>query len=120
MNAVNVTNVVHVIEDDTVVDLTQLEDQDEDQVEDQVEDQDGIVMDFEMDVVTDFDIDEVVIDFSLADVAMNVDVDGLTCLEQAHADALYESILEGECCLKPVRGEDGRMCYTLKVLKNLI
>lgn len=110
-------NVVNVIEDYVFVDLTE---------EDGV--QDGVVMDFDIDdidfgfdVIADVDVDildvDVDVDVDIPDVDVDVDVDVEYGFEQAFADALYESILKGEYCLKPVRGEDGRMRYTLKMLK---
>lgn len=91
---------VHVIEHDVVVDLTQ---------DDAMDD---IDFDFHLDDILDVDVlgvDELDVDI------LDVDIDGdFTPSEQ---DALYDSILKGEWCLKPVRGEDGEMRYTLKMLK---
>ena len=68
-----------------------------------------IDFDFQLDDVLDVDVDVLDVDI------LDVDIDGdFTPSEQ---DALYDSILKGEWCLKPVRGEDGEMRYTLKMLK---
>ena len=90
---------MNVIEHDVVVDLTQDDAQDDAM--------DDIDFDFHLDDILDVDVLDVDI--------LDVDIDGdFTLSEQ---DALYDSILKGEWCLKPVRGEDGEMRYTLKMLK---
>lgn len=85
---------------------------------------DDIVLDeVDMDVEWDFDLD---FDFGFVDdVDLDIEVDDNSkedsktdIDEDTRAfDALYESILKGEYCLKHERGEDGKMRYTLKILK---
>lgn len=101
-------HVIDVVEDDLAVDLTQDDAQDDAM--------DDIDFDFQLDDVLDVDVDVDILDVDILDVdILDVDIDGdFTRSEQ---DALYDSILKGEWCLKPVRGEDGEMRYTLKMLK---
>lgn len=88
---------VHIIEDDVVVDLTQDSQDDIDLMDLNMDD-----IDFDFDVFSEFD--------DVLDVKVDID------LTSSEHDALYESILQGECYLEAVRGEDedGGMCYTLR------